>query len=115
MCNRAVICLLRVFSLKFGPIIHASPMLPLLPFSPPPLPPVIVELVQLGCVLRSIVWAVWRERVVDSPESRRPILSARHVTASSDMRLAGAAASRRTQPSVGKEEERASEGVEVNS
>lgn len=82
---------------------------------PPPTPSVIVELVQLGCVLRSIVWAVWRERVVDSPESRRPSLTARHVTASSDTRLAGAAASRRTQPSVGKEEERASEGVEVNS
>lgn len=39
ICNRAVICLLRVFSLKFGPIIHASPMLPLLPFSPLLLPP----------------------------------------------------------------------------
>lgn len=85
------------------------------PFFLIPPPPVIVELVQLGCVLRSIVWAVWRERVVDSPESRRPSLSARHVTASSDMRLAGAAASRRTQPSVGKEVERASERVEVNS
>lgn len=38
ICNRAVICLLRVFSLKFGPIIHTTPMLPLLSFSPPPQP-----------------------------------------------------------------------------
>lgn len=109
ICNRAVICLLRVFSLKFGPIIRASLMLPPLPLSFPP--SVIAELVQLAVscaplcgqcgenawsTLRGAAGRLWvrdmwpRAQICDSCATR-------------------------TQRSVGKEEERASERVEVNS